>query len=305
LALLTVVTSVLNGRPYIEGMLRSVPQHAGIQHLVIDAGSTDGTWDLLKAGVGLDVVQMPGSALYGAWNRAVELARGGHLLFINADDELAAGAVSSIVSLLGRGDQPDIICGKAEVFRDGYGANRASRRVVRRYERGELVGPDLTSLLFGAPIINAKVLRRDLVRTAGGFDPSYAFTADREFLLRILLKHPSAKWLGSDALFCSYRMHAGSKTLMQSAKRRVEISAEHDRMAAQYGLMALDDIDLRRMLQAWRDHERSVRVIRAAQALRINVAIGALLQLMAEGPAAMASIQRARRARCRYRSWLV
>ncbi len=125
---LTLITSVLNGRPFIDDMLASVPANPDIEHLVIDAGSSDGTLDLLRARGGLRLIVRPGLPLYDAWNEALVTAEGDYVLFLNSDDVLAPDALSAIQPAL---QEPlDILCAEAEAFHD--------RGTIYRYRGKEL-----------------------------------------------------------------------------------------------------------------------------------------------------------------------
>jgi len=101
--LVTVVTAVFNGQPYLEGCLESVlrQDYPNIEHIVMDGGSSDGTLDVLrhyddriafwKSG--------PDKGVYDAWNKALAEASGEWISFLGADDELLPGAVSAYVAL--------------------------------------------------------------------------------------------------------------------------------------------------------------------------------------------------------------
>jgi glycosyltransferase involved in cell wall biosynthesis len=100
---ISVITVVRNGMDTIAATLGSVEEqsHSGIEHLVIDGASSDGTLDLLakRAHSRLRVYSASDRGIYDAMNTGAHLARGAWLVFINADDRLAgpnalAGAFS-------------------------------------------------------------------------------------------------------------------------------------------------------------------------------------------------------------------
>ena len=259
---LTLITSVLNGRPYIAGMLASVPDNPGIEHIVIDAGSTDGTLDDLNGRHGIRLIKHPGIPLYGAWNEAVKIARSPFVAFLNADDELPLSAVDIMLDAIGNADETDVFCGEAKAFIDTPESAESDRRIVCDYTGEQLTALYLPVLVFGASVINAKVFRRQLVIDAGGFDTSLAFAADREFLLRLALSRPRPQCMQLPDCLYHYRIHRGSKTLAQSARRRVETAREHMRIAAR--LYARRDLakKTRKLLRAWRTRETMVTLCR-------------------------------------------
>lgn len=290
---LSVITSVLNGRPFIEEMLASVPFDRSIEHLVVDAGSSDGTLDLLRQRAGLRLIVRPGLSLYAAWNEALTLAEGNYVLFLNADDLLAAEAVARIVPLLD--GAVDVICGEAEAFqedRDGV------LRTTFRYRGHEIAGLVLDALVFGAPIINAKIFRRALLLEIGGFDPSFEFAGDRELMLRLMGKSPNVRYL--PALLYRYRIHPGSMTLQQSARRRVHTAREHRRIAVQRSMAFLADRRTCEMMQQWQLHEAAVLLARGLAASEYGAVRESVVDLLRGGLEGLRSIAAARGARRAY-----
>ena len=49
---ISIVTAVLNNRDHIRGCIGSIHSQTrpGIEHIIIDGGSTDGTLEVIKAG---------------------------------------------------------------------------------------------------------------------------------------------------------------------------------------------------------------------------------------------------------------
>jgi glycosyltransferase involved in cell wall biosynthesis len=89
---LTIITAVFNGGNLLEATIRSVVDQSadGIEFIVIDGGSTDGTLDLLRRyGDMLDLwVSEPDEGIYDAFNKGVTLAKGEWILFLGAGDQL-------------------------------------------------------------------------------------------------------------------------------------------------------------------------------------------------------------------------
>lgn len=101
---LTIVTVTRNCAATIDATLRSVAQvkRGDIEYLVIDGTSTDGTLERLRgAGTLVDrLVSEPDTGIYNAMNKAVGLARGRYILFINGDDELLPDGFEAAVATL-------------------------------------------------------------------------------------------------------------------------------------------------------------------------------------------------------------
>lgn len=290
---LSVITSVLNGRPYIEDMLASMPFEAPIEHLVIDAGSTDGTIDLLQHRAELRLIVRPQLSLYAAWNEALTLAEGNYVLFLNADDLLAAGAIARIMPLLD--GTVDIVCGEADVFRDKH---NGGSEITCHYRGPELTGLALDALVFGAPIINAKVFRRALLLQRGGFDESFRFAADRKLMLRLIGTPLNVRYFSQ--LLYRYRIHAGSKTLQQTPQRRILTAREHRCIATQMLQASAAGQPAREMMQAWHAHETAVLLTRGLTAGDCGAVREAAVDLLRGGVAGLMAIATARRVRRAY-----
>lgn len=299
---LTLITSVLNGMPYLRELLASVPADARVEHLVIDAGSTDGSLELVKANPRLRVVSRPGLPLYDAWNEGVGMASGRFVWFVNADDRLGPGALERALAALEQSEDADVIAANANAFVVTEGAGD----VIRWHYTGmPLAGLSPAALLFGAPLINAKLFRRELFATCGGFDSSYAYAADREFLLRLLQRQPPAACRHLDALLYRYRIHGGSKTLQSNPARRVEISLEHQRIALACLRHASTGAANRKLLEAWLAHEQAVAALRGVLCGKLGQACAAAFAFAARPHCSINGLMLARRDRRDYRASLL
>ncbi len=101
--LITVATVVFNGADLIEQAIDSVRKHRceGLEYIVIDGGSTDGTVDVLRRrSSDIDFwVSEPDGGIYEAMNKALGLAKGRWILFLGADDEIVT-PLSEVASRL-------------------------------------------------------------------------------------------------------------------------------------------------------------------------------------------------------------
>ena len=135
---ITVATVVFNGRQQIARTLDSVlaQDHAGIELLVVDGQSTDGTQAVVR-GYGSAIHQFvsePDRGVYDAMNKAVELASGEFILFMNCGDVFASPTAVSDLLAPARGGEDMLLFG-GWVRRGGPGGDQACQ-------------PDLDSGLF-------------------------------------------------------------------------------------------------------------------------------------------------------------
>jgi glycosyltransferase involved in cell wall biosynthesis len=89
----SILTASLNNGPILGHVLTSVQRQIfmGVEHIVIDGGSRDETFDLLNAFSGLHnfhFVSEPDRGISDALNKGLKLATGRYILVIQADDTL-------------------------------------------------------------------------------------------------------------------------------------------------------------------------------------------------------------------------
>lgn len=113
---ITVVTVVYNGVRAIARTLDSSlsQSYPNIEFVVVDGGSTDGTQAIIQSyGSRINTfVSEPDAGVYDAMNKAVALAAGEYLLFMNCGDVFAGpDAVSAAMQLSAPGTEQLIIGG--------------------------------------------------------------------------------------------------------------------------------------------------------------------------------------------------
>ena len=109
---LSVVTVTKNCRTTLERTLQSVARikSTGVEYVVIDGVSTDGTLDLLRDTGDLVDVMLSESdtGIYNAMNKGVSLARGAYVVFINGDDEFIDEGFPKVMETLAQGKHPNV-----------------------------------------------------------------------------------------------------------------------------------------------------------------------------------------------------
>jgi glycosyltransferase involved in cell wall biosynthesis len=175
--LVTVITAVYNGQPYVTGCLESVARqdYANVEHIVMDGGSSDGTVEVLRQYD--DRIALwrsePDQGIYDAWNKALLEARGEWICFLGADDQFLPGAVSAYMALAARNPQAEYLSSKVKfVHSSGYVRVLGSSWTWRKFVRA-MCTPHVGSMH-----------RRSLFERLGTYDTSYRIVADYELLLR-------------------------------------------------------------------------------------------------------------------------
>lgn len=108
----TVAIPVYNQKQFIDRAVRSALDQdlPGLEVLVVDNASTDGTWESLQkfAARGVKLHRNPRNVgLFGNFNRCLELAASPYLRLLSGDDALPARCLGREVALLER--HPDVV----------------------------------------------------------------------------------------------------------------------------------------------------------------------------------------------------
>lgn len=273
--MLTLITATLNAGRYIEQAFASVPtgSAAPIQHIVVDGGSTDATLDICHRFPAVETVVEPGCSIYEAWNIGIGRARGEWVMFLNADDELAAGAPDEVAACFAGRPDAEVVAGRAEmVDRDTPAAAPA---VLVAAPAGRL---DVEQLALGVPAINAMAFRRSLFAQYGRFDTAYRIAGDRHLLLRLALDAAPPVVATADAVLYRYYSHSGSLTLQRSLEQRLRIARDHIPLARRL-LGEHPPAPAARLLRYWRRREAAVAMLRCATAGRAAEALRFAAQL--------------------------
>lgn len=175
--LVTVITAVFNGQLHLAECLESVLQqdYANIEHIVVDGGSSDGTFDVLRRYDERIAFwkSEPDHGVYDAWNKALAVARGDWICFLGADDEFMPGAVRAYMELAARNPEAEYLSSRVRwVHPSGY----------QRIRGGSWAWPEFSRWMCVAHV--GSMHRRSLFDRLGGYDVSFGSAADYELLLR-------------------------------------------------------------------------------------------------------------------------
>ena len=144
---LSILVPVYNVLPYLEECLQSVMDQAdaGVQVLVLDDCSTDGSWALMQQ---LDQ-RWPGrlqlmqhernAGLSAARNTMIDAATGDYLWFLDSDDKLLPGAIAGLSAIV-KQHAPDAVLCDFSVWRE---APRLKHRLRGEAHRHSFQGPTL------------------------------------------------------------------------------------------------------------------------------------------------------------------
>ncbi|EGJ49080.1 glycosyltransferase family 2 protein [Desulfocurvibacter africanus] len=179
--LFSIVTVVRNGADSLERTIRSmaIQDFSGYEYLILDGASSDGTMQIVERNAAHVTMfrSEPDKGVYDGMNKALSLCRGEYVYFLNCGDWLAAPDILSRVAAQITAGRADIVYGNV------YNAWLAEERLVRT----RILDP--RDLLYDTVCHQAMFASRRVFEAIGGFDMRYAICADREWLLRSVLRH--------------------------------------------------------------------------------------------------------------------
>lgn len=216
--LLSIVTPSLNQEQFLGECLESVArematpeaERLGVEHIVMDGGSTDGTVALLEqAGHVVYWQSKPDGGQSAAINRGLlDHATGRYATWLNADDWFEPGALGPMLERLSSSDPLGVLVGRCRFVRDG--------QTIFTPKPPEPI--DATNLLrlrtkwfAGELIVQPEAFfDRQFFARIGGLNESNHFTMDHEMWLGLL--EAGASFESIDHPVACMRVHAGQKT---------------------------------------------------------------------------------------------
>jgi glycosyltransferase involved in cell wall biosynthesis len=118
----TIVTASYNYHQYIREMLDSVVAQDGVtyEHIIFDAGSTDGTLDIIRGYGHVDLTVESDKGMTDAINKGFKMAKGDWVMWLNTDDRLKPGALAAVKKFAESKPDADVVYGAWD-FIDGEG----------------------------------------------------------------------------------------------------------------------------------------------------------------------------------------
>ena len=232
--LITLVTVTFNAEKTLERTLRSVENQnfSDMEHIIMDGASTDSTVAMAESYKrrnperSITIVSERDKGLYDAMNKAINMARGKFVCFLNAGDKLHAadtlGKIASAVSL-----HPDagVIYGDTDIV-DDNGTKLRSRRLSppehlnwKSFRNGMLV------------CHQAFYANRSIIPPYD--NQSYRFSADFDWCIRIMKKAAtkSMPLINSHEILADYLSEG-----MTTANHKASLRERFNIMKKHYGL---------------------------------------------------------------------
>lgn len=223
---ISIITPSFNQGQFIEETIRSVllQGYPNLEYIIIDGGSTDGTVDVIRKYESWLTywVSEPDQGQSDAINKGWERATGTWTNWINSDDLLAPGALTTI-GLIGRQSQLYTILAGDVINFDSYTGRKQTIRprginlvsIIRFWER---------SCIWHQPGL---FLPKAALDRMGYLDVSLHYVMDYDLLCRLL---SICKVIYLNKPIALFRLHGDAKGISQPEKT----TTEHIIMARRY-----------------------------------------------------------------------
>lgn len=226
---IAIVTPSLDQAAYLPAALSSVraPRGVMVDHVVVDAGSRDGTLELLAGWDATPVrwARIDGIGQSAAVNEGIRMTTAPIVGWLNTDDQYVPGAIEAALEAFAGDPLADVVYGSCEII-DEQGAALGTVRAT------DLSVEDL--VLQRARLYQpAFFFRRRVFERVGGLDERLHLVMDHDLFLRLAL---GARATRLDHVLARHRLHAGAKSMRRAPAFMDEAVAVLDRLFARADL---------------------------------------------------------------------
>lgn len=218
----SIITPSFNQGSYIKDCIESVLSQEGIEfeHIVVDAGSTDDTLEILGKYSHLRWTSEPDEGMSDGINKGFLKATGDWLMWLNCDDYLLPDALKRVSDLIAKDPTADIIHGDC-LFVD------KDKRVIRRKFDHPI---DQWTLFYCGCYVpsTSTFLRSGIIDQGQLVSTHYRVCMDWEYYLRLLRNGFKFSYL-PEAL-AGFRWTGENTSIVLEKKARAEkrlLRAEH------------------------------------------------------------------------------
>ena len=193
----------------------------GVQIIVIDDGSTDGTAQWLKTQEDLEVLQGEGWGKPWGVNKALGLANGTYLRYLDSDDWLNPGANERQFEIA-ESTRADVVVAGLDIYQDDALAKTdpwCDTDDFIAQQLGESFGSHYSAFLFRKSFIE-DIPHRTLFPCS-----DFASRDDRCFMLEVALRHPQIAVCSTPTL--CHRQHTKDRLQFRGALRGAGTNIQH------------------------------------------------------------------------------
>lgn len=224
-ATITVLTPTYNCTAFVGKTVRSVlaQRYEPLQYIVLDDGSTDDTQEVLShyfCYKSLSFVRHPNMGEHHTINKGLRMVEGKYFMIVNADDPLLPNAIPTLVEFME--DHPNVLCAYPDIATLNEDGSYRQERIPRpEYNFRYMVRHH-----YCLPSVGA-IFRSSVIQSVGLRDPSFRWTSDFDYWLRIGLVGDMCRV--PQTLAC-WRHRAGQESASGSKAR----AAERERLISKF-----------------------------------------------------------------------
>jgi glycosyltransferase involved in cell wall biosynthesis len=179
--LISIVTPSFNQRRFIEQTVLSLQRqtYQNFEHIIVDAGSTDGTLEVLRkheTAYAMVWSSEPDSGMYHGINKGLRKARGEILAYLNSDDLYLPWTLEVVADHFARNPSTDLLYGDVVLLHEGSMTFELTFCPQFNLNWAISIGGLYQPTVFWS---------RRIYQNLGGFDEALKCVGDYEYWLRV------------------------------------------------------------------------------------------------------------------------
>lgn len=208
--MLSILTPVYNGEQFIEFCIKNVIEQdcPNIEHIIVDAGSTDKTVEIIKQYAEryphIRWISEKDRGQSDAMNKGISMAKGELIGILNDDDFYEPYILNRVLEIFKTLPEPSLVVGNCNILGD-------EDQIVKVNKPKHLKLMDLVSRVHPFPVNpSAYFYHRSLHQKIGLYEIEDHYTMDLDFILKAV-QEASVYYV--DEIWGNYRNIQGTKTI--------------------------------------------------------------------------------------------
>lgn len=232
--MISVIIGVLNMQKYFKKTLESLihQDYPHFEIIVMDGGSTDGTIDIIRH-YEKHIAYWKSEKDKGhadACNKAVPIAKGDYITFLNADDVYDNNLLKKVAETVKHHPNSRVITCGVHIIE--WNNSLKQYKTIQTITDSQKLSLSLHNMLFELPVINARFFHKNIFTEFGYFksnhpDGSYNLSNDRDFLIKLALASVSTEIIPEPL----YHYLSHDESLTFSNKHAIKSRFEHIALA--------------------------------------------------------------------------
>ncbi len=219
---ISIVTVSYNQADYLEDNIKSVIEqnYPSVEHIIIDAGSSDETLAILKKYNHLYWTSEPDTGQSSGLNKGFKKATGKIIGWVNSDDRIPKDALHKVAKYFIKNPKEIAVVGD-QSFIDEYS------NIIKIIKSQEYSYNYLLNIAKGITQ-NSIFFKQKVFNKVGFIDESLKYAMDRDFFIRVS-KIKNIQYI--QEILGEFRLHSNSKT----SEGTYKFSIEHMKIRKKYG----------------------------------------------------------------------